>query len=186
MGTPEDMGNFINAVIHESSFDKLASYIDQAKKDKNVEIIAGGNYDKSKGYFIEPTVIVTKDPKYTTMCTELFGPVLTVYVYDDNKWEETLHLVDETSEYALTGAVFSEDRYALEEAVKILENAAGNFYINDKPTGAVVGQQPFGGARASGTNDKAGSKQNLYRWISPRMVKETFVSPTDYRYPFLG
>ncbi|AFL80021.1 delta-1-pyrroline-5-carboxylate dehydrogenase [Aequorivita sublithincola DSM 14238] len=186
MGTPEDMGNFITAVISESSFDKLAKYIDAAKKDKNVEIIAGGNYDKSKGYFIEPTVIVVKDPKYTTMCDELFGPVLTVYVYDDKKWEETLQLVDETSEYALTGAVFSEDRYALEEAVKALENAAGNFYINDKPTGAVVGQQPFGGARASGTNDKAGSKQNLYRWISPRMVKETFVSPTDYRYPFLG
>ncbi|QAA82868.1 L-glutamate gamma-semialdehyde dehydrogenase [Aequorivita sp. H23M31] len=186
MGTPEDMGNFINAVISESSFDKLAKYIDAAKKDKGVEIIAGGNYDKSKGYFIEPTVLVVNDPKYTTMCTELFGPILTVYVFDDNQWEETLHLVDETSEYALTGAVFSEDRYALEEAVKILENAAGNFYINDKPTGAVVGQQPFGGARASGTNDKAGSKQNLYRWISPRMVKETFVSPTDYRYPFLG
>ncbi len=186
MGSPEDMSNFITAVIHEGSFDKLASYIDQAKNDKNVEIIAGGNYDKSKGYFIEPTVIVTKDPNYTTMCTELFGPVLTVYVFDDNKWEETLQLVDSTSEYALTGAVFSEDRYALEVAVKTLENAAGNFYINDKPTGAVVGQQPFGGARASGTNDKAGSKQNLYRWISPRMVKETFVSPTDYRYPFLG
>ncbi len=186
MGSPEDMSNFITAVIHEGSFDKLAKYIDAAKKDKNVEIIAGGNYDKSKGYFIEPTVIVVKDPKYTTMCTELFGPVLTVYVFEDKKWEETLHLVDETSEYALTGAVFSEDRYALEEAVKILENAAGNFYINDKPTGAVVGQQPFGGARASGTNDKAGSKLNLYRWISPRMVKETFVSPTDYRYPFLG
>lgn len=186
MGSPEDMSNFITAVIHESSFDKLAKYIDAAKKDKNVEIIAGGNYDKSKGYFIEPTVIVTKDPKYITMCNELFGPVLTVYIFEDKKWEETLHLVDETSEYALTGAVFSEDRYALEEAVKILENAAGNFYINDKPTGAVVGQQPFGGARASGTNDKAGSKQNLYRWISPRMVKETFVSPTDYRYPFLG
>jgi len=186
MGTPEDMGNFINAVINENSFDKLAKYIDAAQKDKNVEIIAGGGYDKSKGYFIEPTVLVVKDPKYTTMCTELFGPVLTVYVFDDKKWEETLYLVDETSEYALTGAVFSEDRYALEEAVKILENAAGNFYINDKPTGAVVGQQPFGGARASGTNDKAGSKQNLYRWISPRMVKETFVSPVDYRYPFLG
>ena len=186
MGSPEDMDNFITAVIHEGSFDKLAKYIDAAKKDKNAEIIAGGNYDKSKGYFIEPTVIVVKDPKYTTMCTELFGPVLTVYVFDDNKWEETLHLVDETSEYGLTGAVFSEDRYALEQAVKILENAAGNFYINDKPTGAVVGQQPFGGARASGTNDKAGSKLNLYRWISPRMVKETFVSPTDYRYPFLG
>lgn len=186
MGTPEDMGNFITAVINESSFDKLASYIDQAKKDKKAEIIVGGGYDKSKGYFIEPTVIVTKDPKYTTMCTELFGPVLTVYVYEDKDWTEMLELVDGTSEYALTGAVFSEDRYALEEAVKALENAAGNFYINDKPTGAVVGQQPFGGARASGTNDKAGSKQNLYRWISPRLIKETFVSPTDYRYPFLG
>ena len=186
MGSPEDMGNFITAVIHEGSFDKLAKYIDAAKKDESVEIIAGGNYDKSKGYFIEPTVIVVKDPNYTTMCTELFGPVLTVYVFDDSKWEETLLLVDKTSEYGLTGAVFSEDRYALEQAVKILENAAGNFYINDKPTGAVVGQQPFGGARASGTSDKAGSKLNLYRWVSPRMVKETFVSPTDYRYPFLG
>ncbi len=186
MGSPEDMGNFITAVIHEGSFDKLAKYIDTAKKDKNAEIIVGGNYDKSKGYFIEPTVIVVKDPKYTTMCTELFGPVLTVYVFEDKKWAETLKLVDETGDYALTGAVFSEDRYALEEAVRALENAAGNFYINDKPTGAVVGQQPFGGARGSGTNDKAGSKLNLYRWISPRMVKETFVSPTDYRYPFLG
>lgn len=186
MGSPEDMNNFITAVIHEGSFDKLASYIDQAKADANVEVIAGGNYDKSKGYFIEPTVLVTSDPNYTTMCTELFGPVVTIYVFDDAQWEETLHLVDETGEYALTGAVFSEDRYALETAMKILENAAGNFYINDKPTGAVVGQQPFGGARASGTNDKAGSKLNLYRWISPRMIKETFVSPTDYRYPFLG
>tara|TARA_R110002072_G_scaffold110599_3_gene238436 strand:- start:6688 stop:8319 length:1632 start_codon:yes stop_codon:yes gene_type:complete len=186
MGSPEDMGNFITAVIHEGSFDKLASYIDQAKKDSNAEIVVGGNYDKSKGYFIEPTVILTEDPKYTTMCTELFGPVVTIYVYEDEKWEETLHLVDGTSEYALTGAVFSEDRYALEIAVDILENAAGNFYINDKPTGAVVGQQPFGGARASGTNDKAGSKLNLLRWVSPRMVKETFVTPVDYRYPFLG
>ncbi|RFN59829.1 L-glutamate gamma-semialdehyde dehydrogenase [Marixanthomonas ophiurae] len=186
MGTPENMDNFINAVIHEGSFDKLASYIDQAKKDDNAEIVAGGEYDKSEGYFIQPTVIKTEDPKYTTMCTELFGPVVTIYVYEDEKWEETLHLVDETSEYALTGAVFSEDRYALQQGVDILENAAGNFYLNDKPTGAVVGQQPFGGARASGTNDKAGSKLNLYRWISPRMVKETFVSPTDYRYPFLG
>jgi len=186
MGTPENMDNFINAVIHEGSFDKLASYIDQAKKDDNAEIVAGGEYDKSEGYFIQPTVIKTEDPKYTTMCTELFGPVVTIYVYEDDKWEETLHLVDETSEYALTGAVFSEDRYALQQGVDILENAAGNFYLNDKPTGAVVGQQPFGGARASGTNDKAGSKLNLYRWISPRMVKETFVSPTDYRYPFLG
>lgn len=186
IGSPEDMSNFITAVIHEGSFDKLASYIDAAKADADAEIIVGGNYDKSKGYFIEPTVIVTSNPKYTTMCTELFGPVVTIFVYEDEAWEETLHLVDETGEYALTGAVFSEDRYALDQAVKILENAAGNFYINDKPTGAVVGQQPFGGARGSGTNDKAGSKLNLYRWISPRMVKETFVSPTDYRYPFLG
>jgi len=186
MGSPEDMGNFITAVIHEGSFDKLASFIDQAKKDKKAEIIAGGNYDKSKGYFIEPTVIVTEDPKYTTMCTELFGPVVTIYVFEDKDWEKTLHLVDETGEYALTGAVFSEDRYELETAIKILENAAGNFYVNDKPTGAVVGQQPFGGARASGTNDKAGSKLNLYRWVSPRMIKETFVTPMDYKYPFLG
>lgn len=186
MGSPEDMSNFITAVIHEGSFDKLAGYIDAAKSDSNANIVVGGGYDKSKGYFIEPTVIETSDPKYTTMCTELFGPVVTIYVYEDDQWEATLHLVDQTSEYALTGAVFSEDRYALEQAVRILEDAAGNFYINDKPTGAVVGQQPFGGARASGTNDKAGSKLNLYRWISPRMVKETFVSPTDYRYPFLG
>ena len=186
MGSPEDMSNFITAVIHEGSFDKLASYIDQAKSDDNAEIIVGGNYDKSKGYFIEPTVILTKDPKYTTMCTELFGPVVTIFVFEDDHWEETLQLVDKTSEYALTGAVFSEDRYALELGVKILQNAAGNFYINDKPTGAVVGQQPFGGARASGTNDKAGSKLNLYRWVSPRMIKETFVTPTNYRYHFLG
>lgn len=186
MGTPADMSNFITAVIDERSFDKLAKYIDQAKKDKDVEIIAGGGYDKSKGYFIEPTVILTTDPKYTTMETELFGPVLTVYIYDDKKWHETLKLVDETSEYALTGAVFSTDRYAITEATKALENAAGNFYINDKPTGAVVGQQPFGGARGSGTNDKAGSAQNLLRWVSPRLIKETFVSPTDYRYPFLS
>jgi len=186
MGSPEDMSNFITAVIHEGSFDKLASYINQAKSDDNAEIIVGGNYDKSKGYFIEPTVILTKDPKYTTMCTELFGPVVTIFVFEDDHWEETLQLVDKTSEYALTGAVFREDRYALELGVKILQNAAGNFYINDKPTGAVVGQQPFGGARASGTNDKAGSKLNLYRWVSPRMIKETFVTPTNYRYPFLG
>ena len=186
MGSPDDMGNFVTAVIHEGSFDKLASYIDQAKKDKNATIIAGGNYDKSKGYFIEPTVIETTDPKYTTMCTELFGPVMTVYVYDDKDFSKTLKLVDETSEYALTGAIIATDRYAIDEATKALQNSAGNFYINDKPTGAVVGQQPFGGARASGTNDKAGSPQNLLRWISPRMVKETFVTPTDYRYPFLG
>ncbi|WP_405383672.1 L-glutamate gamma-semialdehyde dehydrogenase [Maribacter sp. LLG6340-A2] len=185
-GSPEDMSNFITAVIHENSFDKLAKFIDQAKKDSKAEIYAGGNYDKSKGYFIEPTVIVTTDPKYTTMETELFGPVVTIYVYDDADWKDTLKLVDTTSEYALTGAVLSNDRYAIEEATKALQNCAGNFYINDKPTGAVVGQQPFGGARASGTNDKAGSAQNLLRWVSPRLIKETFVTPTDYRYPFLG
>ena len=186
MGSPEDLNNFITAVIHEGSFDKLASYIDQAKQDSDAEIIVGGNYDKSKGYFIEPTVIVTSNPKYTTMCTELFGPVITIYVYDENAYSETLKLVDETSEYALTGAILATDRYAIDEATKTLQNCAGNFYINDKPTGAVVGQQPFGGARASGTNDKAGSALNLLRWISPRMIKETFVTPTDYRYPFLG
>ncbi len=186
MGSPEDMSNFITAVIHEGSFDKLAKYIDQAKADSDAEIIAGGNYDKSKGYFIEPTVILTTNPKYTTMETELFGPVVTIYVYEDADWAKTLELVDGTSEYALTGAVFSTDRYAVAEATKALENCAGNFYINDKPTGAVVGQQPFGGARASGTNDKAGSAQNLLRWVSPRLIKETFVSPKDYRYPFLG
>lgn len=186
MGSPEDFGNFITAVIHEGSFDKLAKYIDQAKKDKDAEIIVGGNYDKSKGYFIEPTVIVTTNPKYATMETELFGPVMTIYVYEDAKWAETLKLVDETSEYALTGAIFSQDRYAIAEATEALKNAAGNFYINDKPTGAVVGMQPFGGARASGTNDKAGSALNLLRWVSPRTIKETFVTPEDYRYPFLG
>lgn len=186
MGSPEDFGNFITAVIHEGSFDKLVSYIDQAKKDSDAEILVGGNYDKSKGYFIEPTVIVTTNPKYTTMETELFGPVITIYIYEDSKWSETLKLVDGTSEYALTGAIFSQDRYAIVEATKALENAAGNFYINDKPTGAVVGMQPFGGARASGTNDKAGSMQNLLRWVSPRTIKETFVTPEDYRYPFLG
>jgi 1-pyrroline-5-carboxylate dehydrogenase len=191
MGSPEDMTNFITAVIHEGAFDKLASYIDQAKKDKNAEIVVGGNYDKSEGYFIEPTVILTTDPKYTTMETELFGPVVTIYVYDDknfsdNKWDDLLRLVDETSIYGLTGAVLSGDRYAATRATEMLQNAAGNFYINDKPTGAVVGQQPFGGARASGTNDKAGSKLNLLRWVSPRLIKETFVTPTDYRYPFMG
>ena len=186
MGSPEDMSNFITAVIHEGSFDKLAKYIDSAKEDSDAEILAGGGYDKSKGFFVEPTVILTSNPKYSTMCTELFGPVVTVYVYDDENWHQTLKLVDETSEYALTGAVFSTDRYAITEATKALENCAGNFYINDKPTGAVVGQQPFGGARASGTNDKAGSAQNLLRWVSPRLIKETFVSPSNYRYPFLG
>ena len=186
MGSPEDMSNFVSSVISEQSFDKLAGFIDQAKKDSDAEIIAGGHYDKSVGYFIQPTVILTTNPKYNTMCTELFGPVLTIYVYEDAKWTETLALVDGTSSYALTGAIFSQDRYAIVEATKALENAAGNFYINDKPTGAVVGQQPFGGARASGTNDKAGSVLNLLRWVSPRTIKETFVTPTDYRYPFLG
>ena len=186
MGSPEDMSNFITAVISETSFDKLAKFIDQAKKDTDAEVIIGGKYDKSKGYFIEPTVILTTNPKYTTMETELFGPVVTIYVYEDAKWAETLELVDTTSEYALTGAVFSQDRYAIEEATVALQNAAGNFYINDKPTGAVVGMQPFGGARASGTNDKAGSALNLLRWVSPRTIKETFVTPEDYRYPFLG
>ncbi|MEO0060166.1 MAG: L-glutamate gamma-semialdehyde dehydrogenase [Bacteroidota bacterium] len=186
MGAPNDFSNFITAVIHEGSFDKLVSFIEQAKKDKDAEIIVGGNYDKSVGYFIEPTVIVTTNPHYSTMETELFGPVITIFVYDDATWTETLKLVDQTSEYALTGAVFSQDRYAIEQATVALQNAAGNFYINDKPTGAVVGMQPFGGARASGTNDKAGSMQNLLRWVSPRTIKETFVTPEDYRYPFLG
>jgi 1-pyrroline-5-carboxylate dehydrogenase len=185
-GSPEDMSNFITAVIHEASFDKLAKYIDAAKNDKDAAIFAGGNYDKSKGYFIEPTVILTTNPKYTTMETELFGPVVTIYVYEDKDWTKTLELVDSTSEYALTGAVLATDRYVIDEATKALQNCAGNFYINDKPTGAVVGQQPFGGARASGTNDKAGSAQNLLRWVSPRLIKETFVTPTNYRYPFLG
>lgn len=186
MGSPEDFSNFITAVIHEGSFDKLASYIDGAKKDADAEIIIGGNYDKSVGYFVEPTVILTTNPKYVTMETELFGPVLTIYVYEDSQWLETLELIDQTSEYALTGAIFSQDRYAIEEATVKLQNASGNLYINDKCTGAVVGQQPFGGARASGTNDKAGSAINLLRWVSPRTIKEVFVSPEDYRYPFLG
>jgi len=186
MGSPEDMSNFISAVITEASFDKLAKAIDDAKVSNEAEIVVGGGYDKSKGWFIEPTVIVTTNPKYDTMERELFGPVLTVYVYEDDQWEESLTLVDSTSQYALTGAIFSGCRYAIETAAKALENAAGNFYINDKPTGAVVGQQPFGGARGSGTNDKAGSMINLLRWVSPRTIKETFVPDTDYRYPFLG
>lgn len=186
MGSPEDFSNFFTAVIHEGSFDKLVKYIDQAKSDADAEILFGGNYDKSKGYFVEPTVILTTNPHYVTIETELFGPVLTVYIYDDANWKETLKLVDQTSEYALTGAVFSQDRYAITEATQALENCAGNFYVNDKPTGAVVGMQPFGGARASGTNDKAGSAQNLLRWVSPRTIKETFVTPENYRYPFLG
>jgi len=186
MGAPDDTSNFINAVISEKAFNSISSYIDYAKTADDAEIIAGGSYDKSVGYFIEPTIIVTTDPKFKTMVEEVFGPVMTIYVYDADKWEETLELVDNTSEYALTGAILSVDRYAAEYATKALENAAGNFYINDKPTGAVVGQQPFGGARGSGTNDKAGSILNLLRWVSPRTIKETFVPATDYKYPFLG
>lgn len=184
MGTVEDFSNFVNAVIDERAFDKIAEYIDQAKADKQ-EFWVGGGYDKSKGYFIEPTIIEAKSSDYVTLCEEIFGPVLTVYIYDDKKWDETLELVNTTSPYALTGAVISKDRQAIDQATKHLRHAAGNFYINDKPTGAVVGQQPFGGARASGTNDKAGSSLNLYRWLSARTIKETFVPPTDYRYPFL-
>tara|TARA_R110002073_G_scaffold108336_5_gene243436 strand:+ start:2514 stop:4142 length:1629 start_codon:yes stop_codon:yes gene_type:complete len=186
IGSPEDPSNYVNAVIHEGSFDKIASFLDTAKTDADADVIIGGGHDKSVGYFIEPTVIVAKDPMYKTMCTELFGPVMTIYIYEDAEWEASLKLVDESTEYALTGAIFSTDRYIVEKASKALENAAGNFYINDKPTGAVVGQQPFGGARASGTNDKAGSAQNLLRWTSVRLIKETFVTPTDYRYPYLG
>ena len=186
MGGTEDFSNFINAVIDERSFDKISGYISRAKSDDRVEIIAGGNCDKTVGYFVEPTVLQTTDPQYATLCEEIFGPVLTVYVYAADDFEAALSLVDGTSPYALTGAVFAQDRYAIELATKYLTNSAGNFYINDKPTGAVVGQQPFGGARASGTNDKAGSVLNLLRWVSPRTIKETFVSPKDYRYPFLG
>lgn len=184
MGTVEDFSNFFNAVIDEKAFDSIAGYIDQAKAD-GMEILAGGGHDKSKGYFIEPTVILAKDAGYRTMCEEIFGPVLTIYVYEPEQWSETLTLLDNTSPYALTGAVFSQDRYAVQEAIEKLRHSAGNFYINDKPTGAVVGQQPFGGARASGTNDKAGSILNLLRWVSPRTIKETFVPPIDYRYPFM-
>jgi 1-pyrroline-5-carboxylate dehydrogenase len=186
MGGTEDFGNFINAVIDEKSFDKIVTYINNAKLDPSVTIVAGGHCDKSVGYFVEPTVILTTNPRYTTMCEEIFGPVLTIYVYEPDQFEATLQLLDSTSDYALTGSIFAQDRYAIELATKALSNAAGNFYINDKPTGAVVGQQPFGGARSSGTNDKAGSVLNLLRWVSPRTIKETFVSPTDYRYPFLG
>lgn len=186
MGPPEDFRNFFNAVIDEASFDKLASEIDLARKSPDAEVIFGGGCDKSVGYFIEPTVILAKDPMYRTMQEELFGPVLTIYVYDDQKLDETLDLLDKTSIYALTGAVFAQDRYAIEKITKRLENAAGNFYINDKPTGAVVGQQPFGGARGSGTNDKAGSLLNLIRWVNPRTIKENFVPPHDYRYPFMS
>lgn len=185
MGGTEDFGNFINAVIDEKAFRSITGYIEKARENPLNEIIAGGKYDKSKGYFIEPTVIVSKDPLSLTMCEEIFGPVMTIYVYHEENFEQTLGLVDDTSPYALTGSIFSKDRYAIELATKRLSNAAGNFYINDKPTGAVVGQQPFGGARGSGTNDKAGAKVNLLRWVSLRTIKETFVTPTDYRYPFL-
>lgn len=185
MGGVEDFGNFINAVIDEKAFDKISGYIERARENPKNEIIVGGGYDKSTGYFIEPTVILTSDPSSVTMVEEIFGPVLTVYVYPETDFKETLDLVDRTSPYALTGSILARDRYAIELATKKLTNAAGNFYINDKPTGAVVGQQPFGGARASGTNDKAGAKMNLLRWVSARVIKETFVPPTDYRYPFL-
>ncbi|MBL7838606.1 MAG: L-glutamate gamma-semialdehyde dehydrogenase [Cyclobacteriaceae bacterium] len=185
MGPTEDFGNFINAVIDEKAFNSITSYIEKARANPKNEIIAGGKYDKSAGYFIEPTVIVTSDPSSITMCEEIFGPVLTIYVYDSKDYEKTLELVDNTSPYALTGSIIAKDRYAIEVATKKLTNSAGNFYINDKPTGAVVGQQPFGGARGSGTNDKAGAKVNLLRWTSLRTIKETFVPPTDYRYPFL-
>jgi 1-pyrroline-5-carboxylate dehydrogenase len=185
MGPTEDFSNFINAVIDEKAFNKITGYIEQARKDGQ-EILCGGGYDKSKGYFIQPTIIMAKDPMYTTMCEEIFGPVLSIYVYGDDEFESTLHLVDKTSEYALTGAVIAQDRYAIVRATEALRNAAGNFYINDKPTGAVVGQQPFGGARGSGTNDKAGSKLNLLRWVNLRTIKENFVPPKDYRYPFLA
>jgi 1-pyrroline-5-carboxylate dehydrogenase len=186
MGDPSDFGNFVNAVIDKRSFDKISGYIDYVKGQDDAEIIIGGNYDGSKGYFVEPTVILTTNPKFRTMCEEIFGPVITIYVYGAEDFESTLKILDDTSDYALTGAIFSRDRYAVQVACKALENAAGNFYINDKPTGAVVGQQPFGGARGSGTNDKAGAYMNLLRWVSPRTIKETFVPPTDYRYPFLG
>lgn len=186
VGTPEDPSNFVNAVIHKGAFEKCEKYINNAKNDADAEIIFGGNCDGSKGWFVEPTVILTTNPKYASLKEEIFGPVLTIFVYEDEDWAKTLKLVDETSPYSLTGSIFSSDRYAINEAYHALENAAGNFYINDKPTGAVVGQQPFGGARASGTNDKAGSKMNLLRWVSVRTIKETFVSPKDYKYPFLG
>lgn len=186
VGSPEDPANFVNAVIHKGSFEKCEKYIKNAQSASDAEIIFGGKCEGTKGWFVEPTVILTTNPKYPSMTEEIFGPILTIYVYEDEKWAETLKLVDETSPYALTGAIFSQCRYAIDEATKALENAAGNFYINDKPTGAVVGQQPFGGARASGTNDKAGSKMNLLRWVSVRSIKETFNPPTDYKYPFLG
>ena len=185
MGSPIDFENFMTAVIHKNSFDKIVSYIEKAKADNEAIILIGGDYDDSKGYFISPTVIITTNPKYTTMTEEIFGPVVTIYVYPDDKWKETLKLVDETSEYALTGAFISNDKQSVEYALKHLRYSAGNFYINDKPSGAVVGQQPFGGSRSSGTNDKAGSKLNLLRWVSPRLIKENFNPPTSYPYPYM-
>ena len=186
IGSPENLENFVTSVIHEASFDKIVNYIENAKKDSSCKIIAGGNADKSVGYFVDPTVILTNDPKYVTMREEIFGPVITIYLFDDDKFDKTLLLVDQTSEYALTGAILAKDRNVIERATKILKHSAGNFYVNDKPTGAVVGRQPFGGARGSGTNDKAGSMLNLLRWVSPRLIKETFITPKDYRYPFLN
>jgi len=186
MGSVENFSNFVNAVIDERAFDKITGYLDKAKNDPRVEVVAGGNYDKTDGFFIEPTVLLSADPSYVTMCEELFGPVLTVYVYNPENFEQTLQLVDETSPYALTGSIFAKDRYVIESAMQKLVNAAGNFYINDKPTGAVVSQQPFGGSRASGTNDKAGSSLNLLRWVSVRAIKETFTPPIDFRYPFMA
>lgn len=186
IGSPEDPSNFVNAVIDKNSFDKCKGYIERAEKSSDAKVVIGGKCDDSKGWFVEPTVIEASNPRYESVCEEIFGPILSVYVYEDKDWTATLKLIDETSPYSLTGAIFAQDRYAIDEAYKALENAAGNFYINDKPTGAVVGQQPFGGARASGTNDKAGSKMNLMRWVSVRSIKETFVSPKDYKYPYLG
>jgi 1-pyrroline-5-carboxylate dehydrogenase len=185
IGDTRDFSNFMGAVIDEKAFRKITSYIDFVKESKDAEIIAGGGYDDSKGWFVEPTVVVTSNPKYRLMCEEIFGPVVTIYVYDET-WPDALRLVNETSPYGLTGAVFAREQGAIREALAALRHAAGNFYINDKPTGAVVGQQPFGGGRASGTNDKAGSVLNLMRWVSPRAIKETLVPPTDYKYPFLA
>jgi len=185
MGDPADFRNFVAAVIDKPAFDSITEYIDHAKQSGDAEIIAGGSYSDKKGFFIEPTVVLANDPKYLTMCEEIFGPVVTIHVYPENEWQETLRIVDETSPYALTGAVFSTEREPIREASSVLRFAAGNYYVNDKPTGAVVGQQPFGGARASGTNDKAGSPLNLLRWVSPRTIKETFAPATDYKYPFM-
>jgi 1-pyrroline-5-carboxylate dehydrogenase len=186
MGSPGDPSNFITAVIDERAYNKISGYIDEVKRSSDADIILGGDYDKTNGYFITPTIIKAKEPLFKTMCEEIFGPVLTIYVYADSDWSETIDLVNKTSEYALTGAIFAKNRNVINEATHALRFAAGNFYVNDKPTGAVVGQQPFGGARGSGTNDKAGSILNLLRWVSPRTIKETLVPPTDYKYPHMG